>query len=140
MTAILLETLSEIAELPDVACFLTHDVLLPEGPAVWHTADSLNNVLGYHLLDLSVCTSALQAQLVCEDLHKACQHPSDYQVRLCGQIKQGKSLQAALSDSRAPEMEDELPPGACALCQRQMPLTWHHLYPRDVHKRFLKRA
>lgn len=138
--AVLLETLPEIAELPDVACFLAQDVLVPESPTVWETPDSLSNVLGEHLVDLDVCTSSLQIQLICEDLHKACHFPSDSQIRLCSHIKQGKSLHAALSDVRSPEKEDDLPPGACALCQRQMPLTWHHLYPRDVHKRFLKRG
>lgn len=140
LTAVLLEALPEMADLPDVACYLIQDLLIPESPAVWETADSLDNILADHLVDLSVCESPMQAQLLCEDLHKACQHPSDYHTRLWSYLKQGKSLQAALDASCSPEKEDELPPGACALCHRQMPLTWHHLYPRDVHKKFLKRG
>lgn len=140
LTAIVLATLPELADSPDVACYLVQDLLMPEGPAVLETADSLNNVLGVQLVDLSICPSPLQAQIACEDLHKACQHPNDYHTRLCGHIKQGKSFQAALDDSHVVEKEDELPPGACALCHRQMLLTWHHLYPRDVHKKFLKRG
>ncbi|WIA39449.1 hypothetical protein OEZ86_005549 [Tetradesmus obliquus] len=30
--------------------------------------------------------------------------------------------------------------GLCALCGRDMPLTKHHLIPRDVHKEFKKRG
>lgn len=138
--AVLSDAIPEMVELPDLAFFLAQDVLIPEGPTVWETPDSLNNILGEHLVDLGFCTSALQAQLVCEDLHKAHQSPSDYQIRVCSHIKQGKSLQAALSDGRSPEKEDKSSPGACALCYRQMPLTWHHLYPRDVQKKFLKRG
>lgn len=118
LTAIVLATLPELADSPDVACYLTRDLLIPEGPAVLETADSLNNVLGVQLIDLSICTSPLQAQLACEDLHKACQHPNDYHTRLCSHIKQGKSFQAALDDSRAVDTR----------------------YPRDVHKKFLKRG
>ena len=140
LTAVLLETLPEMADLPDVACYLVQDLLIPESPAVWETAERLHNILGAHLVDLSVCESPLQAQLACEDLHKACQHPGDYHTKLCNYLKQGKSLQAALDASRSTEKEDKLPPGACALCQRQIPLTWHHLYPRDVHRKFLKRG
>ena len=140
LTAILLEALPQMADLPDLVYYLVQDLLIPETPAVWETADSLNNILSDHLVDLNVCESPLQAQLVCEDLHKACQHSSDCHTRLYTHLKQGKSLQTALDASQSPEKEDELPPGACALCQRQMPLTWHHLYPRDVHKKFLKRG
>ena len=140
LTAILLEALPHMADLPDVVCYLVQDLLIPEAPAVWDTADSLDNILSDHLVDLSVCESPLQAQLICEDLHKGWQHPSNYHTRLCSHLRQGKSLQTALDASRSPEKQDELPPGACALCQRQMPLTWHHLYPRDVHKKFLKRG
>ena len=140
LTAALLEALPEMADLPGVASYLVQDLLIPEGPAVWETAESLDNILGAHLLDLSVCESPLQAQLACEDLQRACQHPNDCHTRLCNHLKQGKSLREALDASHSPENEDELPPGACALCQRQMPLTWHHLYPQDVHKKFLKRG
>ena len=51
--AVLLETLPEMAELPDVACFLAKDVLITEGLTVWETPESLNNILGEHLVDLA---------------------------------------------------------------------------------------
>lgn len=140
VTAILLERLPGLIEMPDVAAFLVQHVLIPEGPVIWSTPESINNVLADHLVELDVTSTMLQAQLLCEDLQKACQHPSDFQTRLYSQLKQGKDLQQALTDTQLPEVEQELPPGVCALCHRKMPLTWHHLFPRDVHKKFLKRG
>lgn len=35
--------------------------------------------------------------------------------------------------------EEELGPNDCELCEREMPLTDHHLYPKDQHKRMMKR-
>ncbi|RIB16849.1 hypothetical protein C2G38_1911280, partial [Gigaspora rosea] len=31
-------------------------------------------------------------------------------------------------------------PGTCELCHRRMPLTFHHLIPRAVHKRVIKKG
>eukprot|EP00878_Enallax_costatus_P025008 GHUV01026725.1.p1 GENE.GHUV01026725.1~~GHUV01026725.1.p1 ORF type:complete len:384 (+),score=121.40 GHUV01026725.1:1111-2262(+) len=41
---------------------------------------------------------------------------------------------------QALEEQSEDMPGLCALCGRHMPLTKHHLIPRDVHKEFKKRG
>ena len=44
-------------------------------------------------------------------------------------------LAAALQAQQAAvnESQDDLPPGCCHLCERQMPLTRHHLLPRSQH-------
>ncbi|KAG2454065.1 hypothetical protein HYH02_001106 [Chlamydomonas schloesseri] len=36
--------------------------------------------------------------------------------------------------------DEDGPIGGCAMCGRQMPLTFHHLIPRDVHSKYKKRA
>jgi len=36
------------------------------------------------------------------------------------------------------EEEDDLPPGACPMCERVMPLTFHHLRPRTMHGKYKK--
>lgn len=36
------------------------------------------------------------------------------------------------------EEDDELPPGACPMCERIMPLTFHHLRPRTMHDKYIK--
>jgi hypothetical protein len=46
-----------------------------------------------------------------------------------------------LGADRAEEEETTVGPGttACELCERPMPLTIHHLYPREEHDRLLRR-
>ncbi|KAL2609846.1 hypothetical protein R1flu_028419 [Riccia fluitans] len=38
------------------------------------------------------------------------------------------------------EEEESVPPGHCAMCLRYMPLTFHHLCPRMLHKSMLKKG
>lgn len=140
VTAIIVTRAPQLVETPDVAEFLVRDVLLPEGLAAWQDADTLHNVLGDHLLELDVCTSILQAELLCEDLQKASQSPCAQEVRVCNLLKHGKTVAEAMVSSQIPEVQDWLPPGTCAMCERHMPLTWHHLFPREVQKKFLKRG
>ena len=140
LTSIIVTQLPRLAEDTDVVDFLTRDILIPEGSGAWKTSEGLHNVLGNTLLDLGLCSSDLEAQLLCEDLHQAYQQPSVQAVRLCSLLRQGESLPVGLASSHLPETEEQVPPGTCVLCERHMPLTWHHLYPRDVHKKFLKRG
>lgn len=43
----------------------------------------------------------------------------------------------ALFHPSVPETTD---PSTCCLCDREMPMTWHHVIPKDVHKKFLKKG
>ncbi|KAG2495405.1 hypothetical protein HYH03_006354 [Edaphochlamys debaryana] len=56
----------------------------------------------------------------------------------------GEALEAAAAaaagGSGGSDDEEEGPIGGCALCERQMPLTFHHLIPKDVHSRYKKRG
>eukprot|EP00668_Euglena_longa_P045532 GGOE01061201.1.p1 GENE.GGOE01061201.1~~GGOE01061201.1.p1 ORF type:complete len:202 (+),score=82.89 GGOE01061201.1:24-608(+) len=36
--------------------------------------------------------------------------------------------------------EEDLEPGLCAMCERPMPLTFHHLIPKSTHADMLKRS
>lgn len=139
-TAVLVSRLPGLAEQSDVVDFLIQDVLVPEGSGAWETPEALQNVLQEALIDLDVCYSELEAQLLCEDLQKAFQQPSPQAVRLSSYLSNGISLPEALLSSQSPETEEQLPPGTCVMCERHMPLTWHHLYPREVQKKFLKRG
>jgi len=42
-------------------------------------------------------------------------------------------------DDVADEGDDDLGEGECALCQRMLPMTFHHLIPRETHKKWLKK-
>ncbi|DBA85189.1 TPA: hypothetical protein ACH3X2_005901 [Trebouxia sp. C0005] len=140
LTSIIVTKLPHLVEDPDMVEFLVRDVLVAEGPSVWETSQGLHNVLHDNLLDLGLCSSDLKTQLLCEDLLQAYHTPSTQTVRLCRLLEQGNTLSEALITSQLPEIEDQVPPGTCALCERLMPLTWHHLYPKEMQKKFLKRG
>uniref|UniRef100_A0A7S4C8S4 HNH domain-containing protein n=1 Tax=Eutreptiella gymnastica TaxID=73025 RepID=A0A7S4C8S4_9EUGL len=36
--------------------------------------------------------------------------------------------------------DDDLEPGCCAMCERPMPLTFHHLIPKQTHSDLLKKG
>lgn len=139
LTSILVTSLPQLVEDSDVVEFLVRDVLIREHRA-WESPEGLQNVLKDSLLDLGLCSSDLDAQLLCEDLHQACQQPNMFAVRLCTALKQGNSLPEAFLSCQQPEDEEHVPPGTCVLCERHMPLTWHHLFPREVQKKYLKRG
>ena len=140
LASVVVTKMPHLVEDPDVVEFLVRDVLVAEGPSVWETSQSLHNILHDNLLDLGLCSSDLKAQLLCEDLLQAYHSPSTQAVRLCRLLEQGNTLSEAFIASQLPEIEDQVPPGTCVLCERLMPLTWHHLYPREMQKKFLRRG
>ncbi len=140
LASIVVTEMPHLVEDPDVVDFLVRDVLVAEGPSVWETSQGLHNVLHDNLLDLGLCSSDLKAHLLCEDLLRAYHTPSTQTVRLCRLLEQGNTLSEAFIASQLPEVEDQIPPGTCVLCERLMPLTWHHLYPKEVQKKFLRRG
>lgn len=140
LASIVVTKMPHLAEDPDVVEFLVRGVLVAEGPDVWETSQSLHNVLQDNLLDLGLCSSDLKAQLLCEDLLQAYHSPSTQTVRLCRLLEQDNTLSEAFTASQLPEIEYQVPPGTCMLCERLMPLTWHHLYPKEVQKKFLRRG
>lgn len=140
LAALLVIRLPHLAEDADIVEFITRDVLLPEGVSAWETPDSLYNVLNDHFLDFSLSSTELESQLLCEDLQQLYQTPDAQTMRLCTLLKQGSTLQQAYVSSTSPEAEEQVAPGTCVMCERHMPLTWHHLYPREVQKKLLKRG
>ena len=55
-------------------------------------------------------------------------------------LRDGLELPVALQQTLAGGEEEPTDKRACQLCQRIMPLTDHHLIPRDVQKKYLKRG
>lgn len=57
-------------------------------------------------------------------------------------LEYGKPQEMSLADIRMvtslvdDEAEDELTEGTCEMCKRQMLLTFHHLIPKDTHRRY----
>lgn len=78
----------------------------------------LESIVASHLINLGICQTAIEAALICEDVHKGLVNPP------------------SSSDTEI-EFFD---PGECCMCRRApMPLTYHHLRPKKVHKMLIKR-
>ena len=93
------------------------------------------------MLEWGLCTTELQAALICEDLHASFARPGARVEHVAALLQQGSSLQAAAADKGGSDSDEAAQqPGTCQLCARDwLPLTEHHLWPRDVHKKYLKR-
>lgn len=63
---------------------------------------------------------------------------SDYARALQGLIT--TEVQPSEADDDVAD-EDDVPlaPGLCSMCERSMPLTFHHLIPKKTHKKMMKR-
>ena len=120
--------------------FIAQDVLGAEDAVACSSSDSLHSLLAEHLINFGACATDLEVQLVCEDLQQDIQSPTERQLRLTQALREAVPLQQSLQASLNPEQEESLPPGSCEMCQRLMPLTVHHLYPREVQKKCLKRG
>ena len=138
--AILASRVPQLTDDPEFLGFLAEDVLGSEDATALSSPDSLHSLLGEHLLSLGACTTDLELQLLSEDLQADVAQPSDFQQKLAQALSNGQPLQQALQASHQSDEDDLLPPGSCEMCERLMPLTVHHLYPREVQKKCLKRG
>ena len=98
--------------------------------------------IGQYLLDWGVCSSELEASLVCEDLHASYSSPDAHVQRIAALLGKGRSLvEAAAESARAQPDSEALQPGLCCMCERDyLPLTEHHLWPREVQTKLIKRG
>ena len=140
LKAILADRVPKLIPDPDLLDFLADDVLRGEVFSAGFTPDGLHSLLGEHLLDFGACATDLEVQLVAEDLFEDIFSPKDRQIQVGDYLRAGKPLQEALKANAQSEEEDALPSGSCEMCERTMPLTVHHLYPREVQKKLLKRG
>ncbi|KAK9840340.1 hypothetical protein WJX74_007883 [Apatococcus lobatus] len=140
LKAVLAIRVPKLTEDIDFLDFLGEDVLGSEDATALANPDSLHSLLGEHLLSLGACTTDLELQLLSEDLQQDIAQPSESHKELAKALAKGQPLQQALQASHHSAEEDVLPPGSCEMCERLMPLTVHHLYPREIQKKFLKRG
>lgn len=111
-----------IDEVIDTVQFLASEVFENLNSCII-SPSNLQGVIGGHLLDLQLCSSETECELICEDIHNMLLYP--------GKLEE--------TDKEIDEY-DVLEPGQCEMCERHpMPLTFHHLIPRKVHKKFSKR-
>lgn len=140
LKAVLVSRVPKLAEDPEFLDFLAEDVLGSEDATALSSSDSLHSLLGEHLQSLGACTTDLELQLLSEDLQEDIAQPSEHELEVAQALAAGQPLQQALQTSHHSDDEDVLPPGSCEMCERLMPLTVHHLYPREVQKKCLKRG
>ena len=140
ITASLALRLPHLASQADLLQWLVQDVLASEGSTAWASASTLQDIIGQFLLDWDVCSSELEVVLACEDLLDNYSQPSEQTVRVTAALQQGQSLQQALDSSGSQDDEEDEAAGLCMLCRRDLPLTSHHLYPKETHAKYVKRG
>ena len=141
ITASLALRLPHLASQADLLQWLVQDVLASEGSTAWASASTLQDIIGQFLLDWDVCSSELEVVLACEDLLDNYSQPSEQTLRVTAALQQGQSLQQALDSSGSQDNDEEdKAAGLCMLCRRDLPLTLHHLYPKETHAKYVKRG
>lgn len=81
----------------------------------------LQEIIGEHLINLGIKENENKSLDLCEDLHEELLKPPEE------------------SEESEVNSDQDLDDGLCELCEREMPLTFHHLIPRTTHKKMLKR-
>lgn len=137
-TVLLALALPQLVEDEDLLGFLT-DELAPALAAPICTPASIDNLIGQHLVDLGLCPSELDRELVCESLHQALLQPGEAALEAAKQLHAGVSLQSAVSPQSS-SADEQTRPDVCQLCERLMPLTAHHYFPRAVQDKYVKRG
>eukprot|EP00727_Mastigamoeba_balamuthi_P004021 m51a1_g13616 hypothetical protein (224) ;mRNA; f:34-998 len=83
-----------------------------------------------------------EVRLMCEQLLSALSKPPEPPKTHDDDEEEEVEEEGDKEAEEAEEEEDgeELGPGECELCEREMPLTKHHLIPREMHARYAKRG
>ena len=141
ITAAVALRLPTLATQVDLLDWLVQDVLASEGSAAWASADTLQGIIGQFLVDWGVCSSELDVSLACEDLLDSYSQPSEPVLKVAAALQQGQGMQQALDSCHSVEEEqNNHEAGLCMLCKRDLPLTLHHLFPKETHAKFVKRG
>jgi 5-methylcytosine-specific restriction endonuclease McrA len=86
--------------------------------------ESTMQIIGTHLIDYGLAKNDIECLYLCGNIHDALVIPPVFDQEVETEIN---------SDV---DIED----GQCWMCDRTMPLTFHHLIPRTTHKKLLKRG
>lgn len=102
---------------------------ISHGGNMFTSEQSLVNALGETLIDLGCCRGAddSDVKFVCQSIFE----------ELSGEDRDGGDGD---DDDEGYSSDREYGEGQCVLCEREMPLTFHHLIPRTTHKKVLRRT
>jgi len=91
----------------------------------------LHNIIGDHLISMSLSKSQeLESQPICILIFKRLQEAHIIPGKEEPKQESSSSSEESTEDSNEGYKED----GCCLICEREMPLTKHHLIPREVHE------
>ena len=86
------------------------------------SAKFLANTIEEHLYNFGCCEDEKDVEFTCETIIE--------------ELAQTKEEDDENNGEYVPKQED----GECVLCEREMPLTFHHLFPRTTHKKMMKKG
>ncbi|KAJ3293558.1 hypothetical protein HK104_004373 [Borealophlyctis nickersoniae] len=120
---------------PDVTVFLVSE-MMSDPVLATSSASSLTDLLAEHISQLTEA-SPEEAQYMCEQLYnELLALDKRNRAASCDAAELGSDSEEELSDHPTSSPVA----GVCELCERPMPLTFHHLIPRATHKKLLKRG
>lgn len=96
--------------------------------------------IGLHLEEMRLSEDAVQAVLLPLLVDVGGQSAAEASVT-CWQIHEHLAADTLSPPPSSDELdEDALGDNECEMCERVMPLTFHHLFPRKVHKRLQEKT
>lgn len=118
---VLLEVLPQLTDDTETMDFLSSEIFQSKDDAL-RTPDTLADLLKEHLLNLAVCPDEKDVLFVCQNIIE----------ELAVDVEEEDEDDGYNSDKTYDD-------GECVLCERVMPLTFHHLIPRTTHKKMMKK-
>ena len=113
----------------DLSEFLLSEI--SENADACQDEDGMADVIGEHLLSFGVITTKDLAWVTCDKILKRL---NNLGITVDNLLTEEEEAEDALDDDEGELLE----PGQCPICERFMPLTFHHLTPKTTHKKYKK--
>lgn len=127
ITIVLQDNFTELQKSdPESINFLADEIFANKETALV-SAEQLQGVIGQELINVGAAQEEQEIVKLCailyNDLQDAPPEPTEEEV-----------------DETGYNSDKDYDDGTCVLCERDMPLTFHHLIPRTTHKKLAKRT
>ncbi|KAJ3087128.1 hypothetical protein HK102_011745 [Quaeritorhiza haematococci] len=103
----------------------------------------LQSFLSAHLMELSLCETDEECEGVCGRVYEVLKAEGSSNKEGgsadSDHDQNGPADEDSSSDEEEPDQSSIITSGLCTICDRSMPLTFHHLIPKKMHKKILKR-
>ncbi|KAL0484590.1 hypothetical protein AKO1_011611 [Acrasis kona] len=118
---VILEEQPQLKDDEDTTLFLSEEIFRDKSRSL-QSPQTLVEAIGEHLINFGVCTDEKDVNFVCETLFE----------------ELSKEVPEEEDDDEGYNSDRTYDDGECILCERVMPLTFHHLIPRCTHKKVNK--